>query len=96
MEFPANRDGKMSKSFRLCQLTNRLTDSSQHQNVDAVDEMYTGTVSIVVNEFSDRLHTSWLWFVIIFCCWPLSLVVKSVNVDFYNLKTYRLVESINS
>ena len=34
--------------------------------INAVQLIYTGTVSIVVNEFSDRLHSSWLWSVLSF------------------------------
>ncbi len=34
--------------------------------INAVQLIYTGAVSIVVNEFSDRLHSSWLWSVLSF------------------------------
>ena len=34
--------------------------------INAVQLIYTGTVSIVVNEFSDRLHSSWFWSVLSF------------------------------
>ena len=34
--------------------------------INAVQLIYTGTVPIVVNEFSDRLHSSWLWSVLSF------------------------------
>jgi len=32
--------------------------------INAVPLVYPGTVSIVANEFTDRLHSSWFWSVL--------------------------------
>ena len=41
--------------------------------INAVQLIYTGTVPIVANEFSDRLHSSWLWSVLSFLAVGLNL-----------------------
>ena len=47
--------------------------------INAVQLIFTGTVSIVVNEFSDRLHSSWFWSVIFFFVVGLYLCLISLR-----------------
>ncbi len=55
--------------------------------INAVQLIYTGTVPIVVNEFNDRLHSSWLWSVLSFFAVGLYLCGISLRPSLNSIKT---------